>query len=474
MFSLWLAGAAHVLGLFTIWTGDSRFVPWLLVGGYSAILVYLFRTALFWRDWFNPLSLILAVGLIRFSLPALLLMAGVDPEVEFPGWDALDFQAGHILAITGLLGTVLGWLLVSARSPGNHRLRMKLKPGVRLPAAGAMVVGFVALILFVAGNASLSDAILSGSFRATRIREGTGILFYLAHLLISGSVLLSAQGLRSRARSRYTVLLPAVLATLSLWILGGRGRALTPLICALLVMWYARRERQEWRQLSLTTVPAVVLIGLPLAAWAAHVGQLYRSGLGFRAFVESLSLSGLWAYVRTAVFTDVGHLYGLAGTVFVGPGVLAGKTFLYSLLWPISQALELAAKHPGVLVVEVLQGGVDRKWALATSVIGDAYLDFGIVGVSVVMVIFGILLKAAYVKFRRARLSLPIHVLSVVFALQIFYGSITAWSYAVVVLGSSLLLAGVGHALSGIPRHGHVTFKTTLTPIAALHGKSKN
>ncbi len=451
MFSVWLAGCAHALGLFILWTGDTRFVPLLLIGGYSAILATLIQAARFWRDWYNPLSLVLALGLIRFSLPALLLMIGVAPQVDFPGWHLLDFQAGHVLAVTGLLGVVLGWFLVSAKYPGGLRLRMTSSPGIRVAASMAMAAGFISALLFVASNASLIDAIVGGTFRSARIQEGTGIFFYLAHLLISGSALLTTQRLHKAGRSGWTVLLPVMLATLSLWILGGRGRALTPLICGLLLVWYARRERLGWPRVSLRAIPAFVLLGLPLVTWAAYVGQLYRNGLGVRALMESLSVSGIWNYFRTAVFTDVGHLYAVAGALFVGPGVLHGTTFLYSLLWPISQVLDFSARHPGVLVVEKLGGIGPRSWAVATSVVGDAYLNFGLVGIPVVMGIFGALLKATYVRFRGTRIFLPVYVLWIVFALQTFYGSITAWTYTVTVVGSALLLSGLARMLSSRP-----------------------
>src|SRR6185295_10358435 len=136
-----------------------------------------------------------------------------------------DWRWGHALALFGLLGVFLGWLLVQRSRPNALWMSLKfgLAPGVRTAALLGMLAGFAALAVFLGSNASL-DVVSSGAFRETTIQEGTGKFFFMAYLLISGSVLLTCYYLlRSEA---WLALLPVLSASLFYWVLGGRSRAM--------------------------------------------------------------------------------------------------------------------------------------------------------------------------------------------------------------------------------------------------------
>jgi oligosaccharide repeat unit polymerase len=310
-----------------------------------------------------------------------------------------------------------------------------------------MVVGFIALALFFLSNASLG-AIASGAFRGTTIQEGTGPYFRLSYLLMAGSVLLCSYLLTKG--NKWIALVPVAISMLLYWVLGGRGRALTSLAAGLLMMWYFNREQAGWPRLRFNLRYVVLgFAGLLFVVWVSFAGSLYRGGLGVQAFSEALSLSGLVDYLNNSIFIDIGQLHSLAGAVEIGPGVLGGQTFVGSLTWPLEKFFPIAARSAGVYIIETLVGfsGQEQKWGVNASLIGDAYLNFGVTGVAIVMSLFGALLKILYLKFRQGRLHAAIYALAVISALQAFVVSIEVWPQAMITLVFAFVVIFLGNTI---------------------------
>src|SRR5215468_3981748 len=110
--SLWLTSSAFGLGLFALWSEQLYLLPFFFVAGYLAVLLAFFRAIHIWRDIFNPLCIVIAIGVARFSLPVILLLIGVEPSqetelfFELMGLSARDWQFAHALALTSVLGVV--------------------------------------------------------------------------------------------------------------------------------------------------------------------------------------------------------------------------------------------------------------------------------------------------------------------------------------------------------------------------------
>jgi oligosaccharide repeat unit polymerase len=314
-----------------------------------------------------------------------------------------------------------------------------------------MLVGCLAFLAFVLMNASLG-VITSGEFRGTTIQEGTGKYFFLAYLMISGSVLICSDFL-ARGR-KWLSLLPISVAAVLYSILGGRGRAMFSLAVGLLMLWYFTAEKRSWRKLSIRPMsiliaPVIAIIGV----WLSYVGSLYRGGLGSRAFVEGLSLAGLWDYLQGSIFTDLGQLHSLAGAIAIGPGVLNGHTFYGSLTWPLSTFLPIPGKSAGVFIVQTLVGfGDGEKWGVNASLIGDAYLNFGLTAVVLLMFLSGALLKILYVRFRDGSLHVAIYGIALFSALQICFLSIEKWPQALITLAFTYFLILIGNTIFQVQR----------------------
>jgi Putative O-antigen polymerase len=453
----WLVAASFFFGIIVFWAGESLYLPYFVLAAYAAMLFSLATSVRAWRDPFNPLCLILVMGFIRFFLPGILLLSGFEPAEGVRRFFQLlrlsesDWAWGHALSLLGVLGIVLGWFGTQPRAKNRAALKFYLPGAVSYASWLGMLVGFLAFLAFVLMNASL-DVIASGEFRGTTIQEGTGKYFFLAYMMIAGSVLVSCDFLAHGRK--WLSLLPISVATMLYWILGGRARAMFSLAVGLLMLWYFTMEKRSWRKLSVKPVvvlivPVIAMIGV----WLSYVGSLYRGGFGSRAFIEALSISGLWEYLQRGIFTEFGQLHSLAGAIVIGPGVLNGHTFYGSLTWPLDQFLSIPGKSAGVFIVQTLVGfGDGEKWGVNPSLIGDAYLNFGLTTVALVMVLFGALLKILYLKFRNGSLHVAIYGIALFSALQICFFSIDKWPQALITLVFAYFLILIGNTIFQVQR----------------------
>jgi hypothetical protein len=386
------------------------------------------------RDLFNPLCVVFLICFVRYSGPGFLLMAGVEPPpaisefYRLMGLAESDWLWAHVLTLTSVAGIALGWLLVRAQPSESLQVSFSFARGVGHAAVFGMLVGLAALVAFIVINASLG-AILTGAIRNTTIQHGTGMYFRLIYMMIVGSILLTAY-LLAKNRPRIA-LIPVVLCGLFLLPLGGRGRAIMPLLAGLLLQWYRKRGEKGWPKFRFRIAHVFVFVAsLLLITWLFHFGAMYRGGHGMGALGMSLSLQANWQYIKKSVFVDFGQLHSLAGAIAIGPGVLEGQTFFGSLSWPISEVLPIPGRSAGIFIIESLVGfSKDNRWGLHASLIGDTYLNFGLFGIMLIMPLFGMLCKLLYAKFRSGQLNAAIYVFASVYGVNLFLKSIDAWPY---------------------------------------------
>jgi oligosaccharide repeat unit polymerase len=449
-FFLWTTSTAFLLGLVAFWSEQPWLFPMFFVFAYAVILFALVRTSALWRDVLNPLSLVLALGFIRFLIPGLMFLSGAElPEdaANFFGLMQLsdnEWLSGHVLALIGLVATILGWLLVQTRRNSVAPLKFHISEGTKYAALVGMSVGFMALLAFFLKNASLG-AILSGSFRGTTVEVGSGKYFVLAYLLIVGSIFLCCY-LLSQNVKWWRALVPVAIAMMAYWPLGGRGRAVMPVMGGLILLWYVNRERKGWSMLSIKPshflkVPVAAL----LVILVFYVGSTYRGNSDPNTLLQSLSITGLSQYLKSAIYMDLGQLHSLAGAIAIGPGVLEGKTFIGSLSWPLSAFLPIPGRSTGIYIIEELVGFPDEhRWGIAATLLGDAYVNFGFHGVIITMGVYGAALKIIYLKFRQGVLHSTVYALAVLTGMQMLWGSIEVWpqTLSMLLFAFAITLAG--------------------------------
>ena len=447
-FPLWLASLACAVGLLIF--AD---LPWLSTIffplGYIALLCALLATVCFWHDWLNPLSLIVLIGFVRFSIPGIMTWF-TEPDIpifHIMGLQSEHWRHGHILALIGLLSATIGWFIVEHTDNSRFfQIFIPSKPellgGVLYSATLGMFLGFIALIAFVTFNVSIIEATSTGIFRSTQIQEGSGKYFYLSFMLISSSVVLTDYFF-SRKLGWWIALLPVTVAMMLFFVLGGRMRSLTSIAAGLLVF----RAYRDKENISPRTIVFLISIVVSLMIFFA-AGAAYRGGLGVEGVQQTLSVWVILEYIQHAVWTDFGHLHALAGAVAVGPGVLGGVTFLGVLLWPLSKLLELPGRSAGVFITQMLVGLDDHKWGFNATLIGDAYLNFGLIGVIIVTAVFAMILKIIYLGFRERFISNAFYALAVMYSVRVFFESIEKYGEAIVILAFVFATIKIGQVFS--------------------------
>lgn len=435
MFSLTLTLLAVTWGFFILSTGQSFLVWSYFVLSYFILFLTLRRAIRYWNDPFNPLVMMVLLGIIHFSTPAFLLLTRIEPKInlfELMGLDTLDWVLGHVLALTAVLSAVFGWHLLPASmyAEAIPDSVFRFPPGTKYAAVIGFLIGFISLIVFILANAgSVFQVALSGTFRSLEIQEGTGKLWYLSLMLISSSVIMCTCIL-SKNRPVWIALIPPVFAMMCFWILGGRTRAITPIGAALLTLWWKNQKR--WRD---TPFRLSVLIGVCIFSLIVllYLGSLYRGGYGIFS-LTLLSLSNLWEYLKYSIFVEIGRLHPLAGGISIGPGVLGWQTFMSHLMWPLNEFMALPGKSTGVFIAESFGLITADKWGFLPTLIGDAYLKLGLLGVVAVSILFGLGIKILYSRFRAGRVNVAFYSLATIYSFRIFFESIEKWGEALTVL----------------------------------------
>jgi oligosaccharide repeat unit polymerase len=412
----------------------------------------------------NPISLIIVIAAVRFGLPAVQALFGSQLDdlslVRFLRLDRQDWLLGYSIAATGLAALLLGWQASAlTRSAVDHSpasRRRQLPSSLSAPIL-ALAAGFLALVAFVVTNGiSFVTAVQTGAFRTIEIRPGTGIFFRLSFLLIVGSVvavhtLLARTGQLDRVPlSAFT---PAILAALAFFVLGGRARAFVAIAAAFLLWWYrpsydehGRPVHRPGRSLKSKTR---VLVCAPLAMILfSFVGVSYRgtdaaTGRGAPTNVEEFS-----RYLTGAFSIDAGALHSLALATRLPPGVLQGRSFLPNLAFPVSEFVTLPGKSTGVYLVEKFVGRSQQKWGVSATIFGEAYTNYGLFGLVLILATVGFLFERLYGRFRSGRTSMLVYALLSVYLLRIVFESIEKWPEALTVLAMLWVVTRVSQSRS--------------------------
>jgi oligosaccharide repeat unit polymerase len=402
------------------------------------------------RDGLVPLLVVFLLFIARFLIPGIVVAAGGARAIGLfsqMGLGPSEWYTGHVIALLGLSGYFLGWLLVPSSSGASRPLirggrMISYWPGILL-----IGVGLLSLAVFVMANASLAEVATTGEFRSLEVRTGTGFLFYLSLFAISGSALL-ASAISARRGRALRLFFPAVVVATAYLLLGGRARAATPLIAAFVVFWYTPRLRMgNRRPHRIRFAVAVALIG-GCALWFLILGELYRGGEGLRAISET-SRPHVWMdYLTESAVVDVGQLHALAAAARVPPGSLSGQTFVGALTWPLSELLHLPSESAGLFIVRETLGDPHPTWGVLAALPGDAYVNFGLLAVPIICLVAGLAVHLLYRGFRLGKVNLPLFALATTYSFRIMFESIEKWPEALVVCGAAALADWGADALS--------------------------
>jgi oligosaccharide repeat unit polymerase len=381
-----------------------------------------------WADPLNPLTLLVGIGFLKFTLPLLVLIAVGSRHSSFDFYRKLGVMdeeliyRAHTLVMVGMCALLLGWSVASIRALKNRVEFPVMDLSVVVRAAGLFVIGAAALFLFIGSNAS-SDVLASGDFRSTQITAGTGKYFFLSFVLISGSVVLTSLLLERRRLPVVFAFLPVVIALAFFFVTGGRTRSLTPVMAGVIAFFYVRLDRK----LNLKTIVGAALLFTCILAFY-YLGYVFRGGAGVSILTSGTAGSdrSFGDYVVGFFAAELGQLSSIAGAIHVGGGVIGGKSFT-SLLFPLDKLLDLPGRSCGVFLVQKLQDLPPGSGAVHSTLIGDGYLNFGFTGMIVVMFIAGLAMQLFYRLFRLGGIHVSVLAVATVYAVRVFGEEINKW-----------------------------------------------
>ena len=196
---------------------------WASFAVFGLLAVVALRTASHTRDALNPLSVLIALCLVRIAFPAIVL-----PHLDTPrgtvinDFDitAAEFVRGQHLATVGLLAVVIGWYaspaswaLVVCR---GHRFANRHLTSDRRIAASAVFFfgcGIVAALVYLALNfGDPVAAFLSGVARGDSSPGTSRYGFLAVGFLITSGVILSLHAATRPKASWARIFAPALLA----------------------------------------------------------------------------------------------------------------------------------------------------------------------------------------------------------------------------------------------------------------------
>lgn len=386
----------------------------LAIGSLTLAAVVAVTTARSCHDLLNPLTVVLGLCLLRIGLPAFLLLAGSAPSSEFlVGYSISreDLLRGEGIAAAGVLGVVLGWYACPVTPAGRvferiHRFAGRIRNDPRIMPAAVVVfgAGLLAMVMYLTVN--FGDPLSAAASGVARGNTAPGTSRYgfaaVGLLTASATILVLHLGLRPEM-SRIVVFAPAFAAMTVLTVLGGRTIAITPVVLAAVGVHYLRGwESPRKRSRPVRRRGAAMIVGASLAVlligYGAFVPQ-YRGGAGVSALSQAFSAEGLREYANFAIWTEFGMIQNYALADELGAGALQGATYP-GVLGLTGSLLGLEGEVVGSALVDPFRTG--GSWGVFTGLVPDVFVNSGLTLALVAAVLFGAVLRAEYVGFRRS------------------------------------------------------------------------
>jgi oligosaccharide repeat unit polymerase len=315
--------------------------------------------------------------------------------------NSLDFALE--LAILGAGSFFLGFA-VTSRIPFRPTAAVQVFVPARMRLVGA-VYTVAGLALFATGVVLLGgvSALIAGL--ADRIRAFAGLnYFFMAIFLLLDFALMWWAALLSKRRLFVFWFWTYFVFALALSSLhGSRAHTLVVVLAAVILYHLLYKPISLWRVPILLVIGAIALVAFQLIVREyLVVGELV-------SVETNPSLASLWGRFRTSLGSDFYQIQALTIVVDAVPDRIPfqyASTYLPLLLAPIPSSL-WAGKldyltSPGVLTMALWPASwLDTGTTIPPSLMGEMYMNFGILGILVGMTLFGSLYGCAYSYLKR-------------------------------------------------------------------------
>ena len=420
----------------------------------------------------HPLLLAVVIWPIVISIPSTVEQLGgwgpvlIGEPVANPYFDGLGWRPAptmwtaiakyNALELAAIGSTYIGFAIWKGNVKAPREPR-KLNPAaLRAIMLMLFVASTLVLVGFLYWRGGITEHLADlgqGRFRAL---AGMGIAIVAADL----SAVAMLVWLATRPQDAKSILFIACLGVVIVgqFLSNGSRSAALGVVLLLGLVWSLRRQQIPWR-LGLVVAP-ILLVSLGLlnavrtSSWtgqtAGEVVSTISTAEAFERIQEEVQL-------RRAVSAQVPIIekgFAVAG------GPLLGESYIAAVVAAIPRAIwEEKPRGPGSLYARLFLRAGWNGMAVPVSPTAEAYWNFGILGVLILSMIYGMLIRAVYLLYRR-RFPDPF----VICFYVLFVTSFQFSTDALVTLQQQLMLLGIAFVavklFVGSPRRVHLRPQT--------------
>lgn len=357
---------------------------------------------------FEPYVIVTTVyALLYYFAP--LLMFGMGETDRF-GVDVTPYGlTATAFVILGHVAFTLGYFLKDSNASKSRESRLFVEPSNIVTAAHLSFVLwtlFLTVVLVYQSSRGFSVSyILSGGMIGSSdsgIEEG-GLQFlsYFSYSLISSWLLIYCY-----SQNQFIKIITFVITTSVIFFGGTRAAILIPLLCPLVYSYVIKRKSPSILSIGSAVLALVMLFAVMQVARAG-----VRSGDGFNIAGETLS--SLFEPFQAEI-DDFKAFYAVLGVVPAKHDYLFGSTMIgYSLVLLVPRALWPGKPYPETYeIVRLAFGDYAVKAGVAYPGIAEYYVEFGVIGIVVCMLILGIVcswMKGLYINSSGRSLALALY-----------------------------------------------------------------
>lgn len=402
-FAFWIFQIIMVVFTRLFIVDDFSFISIMSVWSVLCFIAVLFQHLYFTGDknWMAiPIISYIIYWILFFLIPMRLIIqesyeARTESLIAFEKWPVVVFTAS--IGICSFLG---GYFYIAGKKKKRYVFRKSLDFGeVRIIQMSAWILLFITLatfsILMLSGGTRLYEG---GYVHITHLEWNTRVMFIAFNTAFRGAIGLWAIYLLIYDRLRWRHVIPIsclgimLLATI---LSGDRGLLAWSGICVLVI--YSQRRPIRLRHILCVLLVASIAFGTietvriqegrSITANTSVIIEDIDPFIGIVQYAESS------APTITNAFSAVDQIGYFHGTFFM-QGLLSIIPFYGKLLSWFSS--DKGGRMHGTAFFMTYYIFGNYRYGLGTSIVTDIYIDFGLIGVSVIMLLYGLLSAYLY------------------------------------------------------------------------------
>lgn len=382
-------------------------------------------------DLFEPISLVgFALSWATAARAVYLVAGGSRAPLLMMGQTWSEVIGYAFLSLCGVIFLCLGYMSCKSRLPIEKIVPVNLpvhNGRVYLLAVLTLSLGIIGAAVFISRNGiDLSGGILGLSVKRSNIiiddngviSYAVGIERYVAAFSQYGFLLLAGAGLCSRGSrgAIFGILLLSLFIVTCIvpFLASSRSTIIVPIINFCIIAYYFKKLKMKYVMIGLVFA-AIVIVGMGNIRSINQTGSAAQGGV-------------LDAVLGAGNGIDLVRTSGIMGRSDALELRLHGSSYAALAVAPVPRALWTGKPDValGPWVKQVLYGQPVRNNGWPSGMIAEAYLNFGFIGVPLVMYLFGWLLAFLYKTVRPW--------LGVSFLVTVVYGS-AIWRLAFGTIG---------------------------------------